>query len=342
MSDRIVQFDGLRALAFLGVFAHHAVHLPLTWMGVDMFFVLSGFLITRILLRSRAEETTGSSLATFYFRRLLRIVPPYYLTLVAMLVAYPVAASDAAWYFGFASNIRDSLQGPSLGPYNSMWSIAVEEQFYLLWPLGVLFLPRRALVITLVTVLFAATAFRLLFADLSFAAVYRLMPCRMDLLAAGALLAVVDLEHPTALATHRSKFLALAGGALALFAAFSITVPTFRTSVNSPVFNVMGFGLSVGFFSSVLAYVRTDAGPVSRILCTPVLQYIGKISYACYLLHLLVLELLKSANLGRIASAVLGLAITLALASISWHFIERPICRLRGLVPSQPRGASAA
>jgi peptidoglycan/LPS O-acetylase OafA/YrhL len=140
---RIDQFDGLRALAFGAVFLHHAVSAPLLWMGVDLFFVLSGYLITRNLLRLRETATTGGALRVFYFRRLLRIVPPYYLAVFAMALYVPAYRDHLGWYLGFASNLRDTLVGPDPGPATTLWSIAVEEQFYLLWPMLVLLCPRR-------------------------------------------------------------------------------------------------------------------------------------------------------------------------------------------------------
>ena len=335
--DRISQFDGLRALAFLAVFAHHALHVPLMWMGVDLFFVLSGFLITRILLQMRGRSTSSSSLAAFYYRRVLRILPPYFLALAAILLAFPIAADDAAWYFGFASNVRDSIFDPILGPYNSLWSIGVEEQFYLIWPWLVLFAPRRALAGVFCAVVVAAPLCRLGFADLSFHAVYRLMPCRMDLLAVGALLAVVDLSRPGWIATRRTQFVVAAAAAVAGFAALSFALPTFRTSLNVPLFNVVGFGLAVLFFASLLAIVRgSDSGPLANALRTPVLQYVGKVSYTCYLVHLLALALVEKASLDRWTTATLGLALTLALATVTWYGIERPLSRLRRAVPERP------
>src|SRR5436190_9414476 len=100
-SSRIDQFDGLRALAFLGVFAFHAVGIPYTWMGVDQFFVLSGYLITRNLLGLRRDARPRRAMAVFYYRRALRIIPPYYVALLAIFLLEPVPMSEAPWYFAF-------------------------------------------------------------------------------------------------------------------------------------------------------------------------------------------------------------------------------------------------
>ena len=338
--DRITQFDGLRALAFMAVFLHHGIHAPLLWMGVDLFFVLSGFLITRNLLELRETATPASSLATFYFRRLLRIVPPYYLALGLILIVQPIAMSDASWYFGFASNVRDTVHGPIGGAYNSMWSIAVEEQFYLVWPLLVLFLPRRWLPKLFVAAIAAAPICRYLFTPVGFDAVYRLMPSRMDLLAVGALFAVIERSDARWFERHRIHAIAISCFAVGVFAMLSLRIPTFRTSLDYPLFNVLGFGLSAVLFASILVFVRgTPSGPVHAVLVHPVLRFIGKVSYMAYLVHMLGLDLASHAHLSPLPSALLGLAITLALATVSWYALEQPLQRLRHVVTPKPRTA---
>jgi peptidoglycan/LPS O-acetylase OafA/YrhL len=336
--DRISQFDGVRAIAFMMVFVHHGLHVPLAWMGVDLFFVLSGFLITRNLVQMSEQSTTSSSLATFYFRRVLRIIPPYYVAITMIILARPIAGADMAWFYGFASNIRDAIDGPIGGPLNSMWSIAVEEQFYIVWPWLVLFLPRRVLGKVFVAVIVIAPVCRYLFGAVGFDAVYRLMPCRMDLLAVGALLALVDRRDPGWFARHRRYFIAAACFAAGLFTALSLRVQTFRTSLDEPLFNVLGFGLSGVFFTALLAYVRAaTSGPVYAVLMHPALRYVGKISYMGYLVHMFGLELAARAHLSMWPTAALGLAITIAIASASWYAMELPLQRLRKVVRPQPR-----
>src|SRR5262245_20872551 len=192
-AGRIIQFDGVRTLAFAAGFFHHALGVPLLWSGVDMFFVLSGFLITRNLLRFREEAPPGRALRVFYLRRILRIMPPYYVSLALVLLARPSEIGDAGWYVAFASNIHDAIYGPNAGALTTLWSIAVEEQFYLLWPFLVLFVPRRGLPWIFAASILLAPLVRFGFTAVSYEAVYRLMPCRMDLLGAGALLAWRDV-----------------------------------------------------------------------------------------------------------------------------------------------------
>ena len=330
--DRISQFDGLRALAFLGVFLHHGAKVPLLWMGVDLFFVLSGFLITKNLLALRDEATASSALKVFFFRRLIRIIPAYYAALTLVLLVTPIAAEDIPWFYGFASNIRDSMYGPIEGSLSSFWSIAVEEQFYIVWPWLVLFLPRRALPVVFVAFIAIATGARYYFGSVSFDAVYRLTICRMDLLAAGALLALVELRDPDWFARQKARLLVVAVLAIGAFAILSLGTKQFRTSGNHALFNVVGFGLSAVFFTMVLAYVRGANNWAVAALRTPMLVYVGKISYMAYLVHELALHLAEGFGLPRIPTAAIGLAMTIAMASASWYLLEQPIMRLRGRV----------
>jgi peptidoglycan/LPS O-acetylase OafA/YrhL len=335
--DRISQFDGLRALAFTAVFLHHGVHAPLLWMGVDQFFVLSGFLITRNLLQLRRDSTTSSSLAAFYYRRVLRIVPAYYVALILIAIFQTLTASDAPWFFGFASNIHDAIHPPAAGALSSMWSIAVEEQFYLVWPWLVLFVPTRWLRPTFLAVIVAAPLCRVAASSLGYEAVYRLMPCRMDLLAFGALLATIDETDVGWFVRHRAKLILTALAALAVFAALSLGVHTFRTSSNTLLFDVVGFGLSAIFFTVILAYVRgLSEGPVYKFLMLPPLRYLGKISYMAYLVHMLGLAFAMKLHRGVVPTAVVGFILTIAMASISWYLMEQPLTRLRGAVRPKP------
>lgn len=339
---RIDQLDGLRALAFSAVFLHHAVHAPLLWMGVDLFFVLSGFLITRNLLALREQCSTGRSLGVFFYRRLLRIIPPYYLALAAIALYHGFPDGSAPWYWTFTSNLRDAQYGAHDGALNTMWSIAVEEQFYLAWPWLVLLLPRRALAAAFAIVIVIAPLVRAAATGISLDAVYRLMPCRMDLLAMGALLALWDRRDATWIDRHRRHFSAAAVLAFAAFVALSVLVPTFRTRHNTLLFNVVGFSLAGVFFAGVLAYVRaTRTGVVGAVLLHPALRFLGKISYMAYLTHMLAIDLVRDVTgLEGAVAAPLSLAVTLLFSTASWYLLEQPLLRLRGVV-SPRAGASA-
>lgn len=328
---RIDQFDGLRAFAFLAVFLHHALGVRLLWMGVDLFFVLSGFLITRNLLVLRDRATLASAFKVFYYRRALRILPPYYLAVTAILLLQG-GVPHAGWYYGFASNVHDALGEVDEGPLNTMWSIAVEEQFYLVWPWLVLLAPRRWLIGLFAAVIVTAPLCRLLSAPLGLNAVYRLTWCRMDLLALGAALAWIDLRDPAWIPRHRRHFAALSVVAVGAFGALAWSFASFRTHLNLPLFNVVGFSLSCAFFTGILAFVRgTDSAAVLGILRHPVLQYVGKVSYMAYLVHVLCIDLANGWVSGP-ASAGVALGLTLLVATVSWYAFEAPLSRWRSAV----------
>src|SRR5215469_5312278 len=147
-SHRIVQLDGLRAFAVLAVFAQHALRAPL-WMGVDLFFVLSGFLITGILLERKARGQ--SYFSYFYARRVRRILPPYLLLMLVSSLVFGLGwAQHWEWYAFFATNIADALGQSGHDSLNVLWSLAVEEQFYIVWPFVILLVPRRLLAVVAV------------------------------------------------------------------------------------------------------------------------------------------------------------------------------------------------
>src|SRR5262249_33425960 len=209
-ADRHVRaFDGLRGIAILLVLLRHVgedlpgrrlgglvdAALNAGWLGVDVFFVLSGFLITGILLDARGDEAqpTPGYFRRFYARRALRIFPIYYLFLV---ITRP---SGMWWYVSYASNVLIARHGwpDGLLETGHPWSLAVEEQFYLVWPAIIAWTPRRWLAGLCVAVIGAAIAMRVLLIHQGAAlAAYVLTPARADTLAIGATLAIALRSGP--------------------------------------------------------------------------------------------------------------------------------------------------
>jgi peptidoglycan/LPS O-acetylase OafA/YrhL len=153
LSNYKPQLDGLRAIAVMFVFLHHWTQLgfDLGIIGVQLFFVLSGFLITGILLDLRqsvdsGSQTVGFSLRHFYVRRFLRILPLYYFCLLFFVCLDRFSIRETiVWHSLFLSNVLFFLQGEFHGPFSHFWTLAVEEQFYIFWPWVVLLLPLRFL-----------------------------------------------------------------------------------------------------------------------------------------------------------------------------------------------------
>src|ERR1700722_20002721 len=206
---RISQLDGLRGIAILMVFLYHALFVPLLWSGVDLFFVLSGYLITGILLRLKERTDTGdasiSFFAPFYLRRAYRILPPYLVFLLMASLFFPIPWRHVwFWYAFFAANVANALHQTSVAMV-PLWSLAVEEQFYFVWPWVVRRTNWRTLKYTALGIIVAAPvlrAFCTLFLS-SNAPIYTLTPFRADLLACGAFIAVSEAEDPLWIRSRR-------------------------------------------------------------------------------------------------------------------------------------------
>lgn len=186
---RIAQLDGIRAVAILAVFLSHSLHVKLLWMGVDLFFVLSGFLITGILLESK-HRMLGAYFANFYERRARRILMPYVLLLLMVSLFFGTAWMQHWYFYILLTNFLRPLNIPHPEAFRPLWSLAVEEQFYLVWPFAIYFLTERNLRRLCIFLLLLAPTLR---GALHFAhpwPIYMLTPFRADLLAAGGLLSI--------------------------------------------------------------------------------------------------------------------------------------------------------
>jgi peptidoglycan/LPS O-acetylase OafA/YrhL len=325
-SGRITQLDGLRAFAVLAVFCQHALKAPL-WIGVDLFFVLSGFLITGILLDRKARGLPY--FGHFYARRARRILPPYLLLLAVSSLLFGVDwLAHWPWYAFFSTNIGLSLGSIGHDSLNVLWSLAVEEQFYLFWPFVVLACSPRALARVAVGLVIAAPLLRAAATPwfASYWPIYYLTPFRMDLLAAGALLALAQRHDRQLLARFYRPAFALACVALALLAGLHLAYPRFRAA-NTPLSNATLYSVSLLLCTSLVVIALRGRGLVQRVLTQPALVYLGAVSYTVYLIHLSVLYVVWTLPLNRYLSAALALGITLGYASLSWHAFERRLTR---------------
>lgn len=336
-SHRIVQLDGLRALAVMAVFAQHALRAPL-WMGVDLFFVLSGFLITGILLERKARGQ--SYFSYFYARRVRRILPPYLLLMVVSSLLFGLGwAHYWRWYAFFAANIGDALGQSGHDSLNILWSLAVEEQFYIFWPFIVLLLPEALLAVVAVALIALVPVLRAIATPWfdSFWPIYYLTPFRMDLLAAGALLAVLVRRDREALEPFKLPATFLFFAALAVLAWLHLHFPRFRAA-NTPISNAMLYSISLVLCTSLVVMALQSKGFLRRVLSNAVLVYVGTISYTIYLIHLTILYAVWPLVHSRAESAAIALALTLAYASASWFLFEKRLTR--GPHARQPARAS--
>ena len=345
--------DGLRAIAVTAVVVGHLWEwlLPGGFIGVDMFFVLSGFLITTLLLEEQ-ERTGRISLRYFYARRALRLLPALAFLLVVMAgwaaVASPSPMRDATinafpsviFYF---SNISWGLLGHNPGVFGHMWSLSVEEQFYILWPAVLLlcFAVRRGLRVLLglcLVVIVGATLLRWELAQRNFTdeGLRRLTKLRGDILLVGCVLALVTVKGWLPKAPRQLAVLATAVS-LGVLAFFGIWL---RDGVHNPLFFKGGY-LLVALASAVLIYrvVYEPAGVMVRVLSTKPFVVVGRLSYAIYLWHAPLRDIARphlEGLPGPVRPVVVVFA-TLTAAAFSAAVIERPALRLKDrFTPKRP------
>jgi peptidoglycan/LPS O-acetylase OafA/YrhL len=353
--------DGLRALCVAGVIlAGYDFTLPCGWIGVLVFYVLSGFLITRILLRERADVTRSAPFfGRFYFRRSVRIVPLYLAYLSAVEIVHLLAHVPADWSsvrpyaFTYLVNVGIMLGDIGAGPaHGHLWTLAVEEQFYLVWPLFVWLLPRHwlgrcAMALVLLGPLVRHVCYSVL--GWSIGELYVASTTHVDALATGALLAVYPVEK-----LRHARRWALGS------AAFALAVGILNGIVSGIAFRFFGYpeGLGLAFgtgfdhgYTHVWGYTLLNLTAAAvivaawqgelRLLEHPVLVFVGKISYGIYLFQRPIIGIYQavvrpdlSIRIGSpIALAIIGLALcvgaSIAAAAVSYRYLEGPLLAWR-------------
>jgi peptidoglycan/LPS O-acetylase OafA/YrhL len=336
-SKRIPQLDAVRGIAILVVMFHNerdafpSLHLQAVfasgWMGVDLFFVLSGFLITGILLDAK---NSASFFRNFYARRCLRIWPLYYALLVLMFVAVPLLRPGQAsivfershpwWAYPFyLQNFLVPVSTNAVGALAVTWSLAIEEQFYLLWPLVVRYLSRSRLrQISLAVVL--GSPFVRLYLSGHGVDLYTNPFCRLDGLMAGAFFATLVREP-------RFEARRYVNAAWALLAvALPLALATDGRGVQWIVYSFSVLASAGLVYLALFSPTRW----LQRILNSRPLMFTGTISYGLYLLHKIPFDMVKGRSFDHPALAfALLLAATYVLASASWYLFERPFLRLK-------------
>jgi peptidoglycan/LPS O-acetylase OafA/YrhL len=342
---KIPQLDAVRGVAVLLVLLHNtdvyrSWHLGFIsdngWMGVDLFFVLSGLLITGILLDTKQSEAYFKN---FYARRCLRIWPLYYSALLFMFVIVPIlrpseapvvfAARSSPWwaYLFYLQNFLVPVPTMATGLLGVTWSLAIEEQFYLVWPLVVRFCTEAQLRRIAIAVICLSPALRY-YLSLHQVNIYSNTFCRLDGLMAGALLAMVIRST----SFSPSKFVSRA------WIAFLIAAPLALVIEN---FHVRWIGFSVIVTASI-SFVYLALFSTKRwfraILTNRFLVYTGTISYGIYVLEKIPLDIAKILHLERHPFLALPLttAATYALATLSWRLLEKPLLGLKRFFEPTP------
>jgi peptidoglycan/LPS O-acetylase OafA/YrhL len=364
-SPRIVELDGLRAFAIIPVILHHCWPAgnrtsfvgEAGWMGVDLFFVLSGYLITGILLNAVRGK---NGYRDFLARRALRIFPLYYLCL-GLFTAVAVLRSDQAsweamkawggvhWFFVYLGNLRAAWMNdlPPVLSFATLWSLQVEEQFYLLFPIAVALFSIENLRRFLTGCIILAPLLRsamVLFAPHGAVAGYVLMPCRMDALALGGLLAILFRRRSSKLpraSQARLAFIISAVTVAGIFCAALWRQPS--GTAYDPLMRSVGYSAVDFTCASLLCWILlSPASNLARMLRIRALVYTGQIAYGLYLLHEPASWLARKL-IGNVAGitvethSALSVPITFAasflVAGLSWRFFESPFQALKKRFP---------
>jgi peptidoglycan/LPS O-acetylase OafA/YrhL len=373
VSRHIPALDGIRALAILLVIPHNVdllrppvptvdypavIFLHAGWIGVQLFFVLSGFLITGNLLDTRGS---GNYFSAFFGRRALRIMPLYFAVLCLAFVIAPAivtlpeglraTAHHQVWLWTFLSNWADPF-GADVHGFGHFWSLAVEEQFYLLWPL-IVFLcgPSRLLrVCGVVAVLALATRCWLIYEHFPEEALYMFTICRMDALAMGAAAAAL-IRIPSTLAFLQRSVKAVAWLAAGMLLATTLGtrgLAMYEVSTQSIGYTLLSIAFALVLLLAALPTTGALRATMRLLACTP-LRLIGRYSYGMYVFHLPLhtffgIVLLRS--LVGVVTPTDGLvyivvitAVSFGIAALSYELFERRFLRLKLRLMPQPAPA---
>ncbi len=369
--------DGLRAIAFLLVFAFHTDYLQIGWIGVQFFFVLSGFLITGILLDMKKSLPPRDYFLKFYGRRFLRIFPLYYfyLLLMAGLLLWLIALHYRINYLNiFFEQVKYAIfyvydfffstiwfkQSYFL---NHFWSLSVEEQFYIFWPLLILLVPEKWTKPLFVFFILLGPIFRIAFYFVYYSgifrffhqdiaqAVYPLPFTHLDAFAFGAYLSQYSLPKVKSqffiwlglvpLLGFTSQYLATGDiGAISAFG-YPLEMPHAYEFI-------WGYSLLNYFFAVTLQAVAKE-GLFNQFLEVPFMRYLGKISYGLYVYHFPIIYFAgrirdvipdMSEPVAKLLTAIISFAATLLIASLSYRFLEQPLLSLKDRLFAVKRAAA--
>jgi len=336
------------------------------WAGVDLFFVLSGFLITSILLKTRQE---AHYFKNFYARRILRIFPLYYLFIAVMFIFLPIIspelspvnaqAARASWPF-FTLYLHNWIYIPKFSDRFSVlvppflaptWSLAIEEQFYFLWPSVVFFLSRRKLFIVSIAIVVFTLLMRIAlvqiagsWASLEYFLYYSTL-ARFDGLCVGALIAMVFQSERWKLVISRFAWPVVIGVLIGMAGIVIANSDVFALSTN-PYLDMWGYTLLALGSGAMVVLVTTgpSRGVLRVVFRNPILRFFGKYSYSMYILHIPVMYMVRreikvlhfSGDAAWFACVVLSFGLTIVGALVTWHLLEKHAIGLKKYFEPRP------
>lgn len=344
--------DGLRFLAFLSVFVYHSQYQApflVRWVqwgkyGVPLFFVLSGFLIGRILLglKNDSHGTLNQRLRIFYIRRALRIFPVYYALLAVLALSRPFGFAwfdppqTLLWHALYLTNVYVDLKQAWIGGASHLWSLSVEEHFYLLAPLAILTVPTERLAKGFVWLWIALAIARVFCWRSGDEFLQYLSPMQFDYLTVGVAAAMVETGAGfLGVRNDLLKRAALISGGVCIPVILLGGAPMAAAQIFSAAAGQ--WLLAVAFAGLVLTLWRGRGGSLQRLLSHPAPVHLGRISYGLYLFHNFFLVSCATVPALRAFHGALipaaALALTYASAAVSWRFLEAPINDLKRRFP---------
>lgn len=362
--------DGIRGLAIILVMLYHfsipfqlsghlnlidsfvGIVLQVGWVGVDLFFVLSGFLITGILYDTAGKD---SYLKNFFVRRFLRIFPLYYLMLFMLIIIIPIfipslasktdqMVENQAWFWSYLINWRISYLGTFEGIQGGyMWSLALEEQFYLIWPFFILFF-RKKIIFSCFTliIIFAFMRIGLLLEGVSATSVYTMTFTHLDALLIGSIIAVARREDKIK-KHHIKAFSVLSFLSVLVVLAIIVFTGKFVFYQKSVAYiGLLAVAIISGYVLIKTVYSESNRGWCSRFFSLSLLQEFGKLCYGLYLFHhpigLLVTDKLIAYDRFKlfdsylpclIANIALSMLLSYMVAWLSFKLFESPFLKLK-------------
>jgi peptidoglycan/LPS O-acetylase OafA/YrhL len=362
----VKSLDGLRCLAVTLVLLDHWTNynmgFPVSYFGVSLFFVLSGFLITGILLKAKKQDIShkishGRSLKLFYIRRTIRIFPIYYLVIfVLLLVNEENIRKHLIWLISYQTNNYIAFTDSWMGSYDHFWSLAVEEQFYLFFPFVIFFINNKNIPKVLIGLIIFSVLLRLWFFvnHYSWIRPFVLMPTSLDALGLGSMLAYFYHEKPDLIQSISPQ--KLKNGLLLSFLLFVVVIILVKTPAEPHNFSSV---VLLRFFESlfsvflIFSFVKIDDNSLFTstkkwLFENSVVVFIGKISYGIYIYHHFVYNFYYSKNTNisvkifqKLNHLFAGLGdhilvklcvlfpITIAISAVSWYLFEKPINNLK-------------
>jgi peptidoglycan/LPS O-acetylase OafA/YrhL len=360
-NDKIKSLDGLRGLAIILVLLfHNFLFLKIAnigWIGVDLFFALSGFLITRILLNTKANPHYYKN---FFIRRMLRIFPLYYvISISCILFGYFIYAplitpitTNAAYYLTYTQNILFTLNNDFVPKtiINHFWSLCVEEHFYLIWPFIIYYLsPKKILIVSSILIILSKVISVCMVAyDLTYVPVYVFSLTRFDSLLSGSLIAVICLHWKYILEKYLIRSIISISFIMLVFYGYTFIKHNGSFAALNPENAIMDsysliILLNSLLFSCMIAFALYD-NKFSRFVSNKIFTQLGKYSYGIYVYHLPIYLLLgpilkdiisttvHSKTIGSISSSFILTALACTVSIISYNLFEKKFMALKDII----------